>query len=156
MTLDPFYLLLLLELVLIQSVIIAFLYLRGRRLKKDKPPGKNIVTEPEEKPVSDSKEAALNQIGAQQFDPQVQSLMEIGETEKQDPGSAEAGSEIESLQKLVDEKVNIILQMKKKIEEMEKKYGDMEQEYLILFDQSQKQEEALRAYGAKKPDMTDF
>lgn len=156
MTLDPFYLLLLIELVLIQSAIIAFLYLRGRKLQKEKAGGKNTATEPEGKPMSDSEEAALNQVEVQQFDPRIQGLMEIGEIKKQDPGPAEAGSEMDNLKNLVDEKVNIILQMKKKIEEMEKKYVDMEQEYLILFDQSQKQEEALRAYGVKKPDSTDF
>ncbi|MBI5604936.1 MAG: hypothetical protein HY879_16475 [Deltaproteobacteria bacterium] len=48
--------------------------------------------------------------------------------------------------------------MKNKIEQMEKKFADMEKEYLILFDQSQKQEEALKKYegGQPKLDEIDF
>lgn len=77
-----------------------------------------------------------------------------GETGKTDievgQGKEGPGLKSENLEKALEEKIEIILEMKKKIEQMEKKYVDMEREYQILFDQSQKQEAALKQYEEEK------
>ncbi len=147
--LDPFYFLLLLELLLIQTAIIVLLYFKGRNLKiaylksvkipgdsnskEDPPPEKETLI-----PVPDSSET----IDSPDILNEEVEMKEIGGVEETGMGD----EEVKRLRNTIEEKAEIILKMKKKIEEMEKKFGDMEQEYLILFDKSQKQEEALRQY----------
>ncbi|HMK66756.1 MAG TPA: hypothetical protein VK564_13240 [Thermodesulfobacteriota bacterium] len=66
------------------------------------------------------------------------------------PPKGDADPEVERLSKTLDEKVEVILELKSKIEEMEKKFEGMENEYQVLFDTSQKQEQALKAYEKGK------
>jgi hypothetical protein len=66
------------------------------------------------------------------------------------PPKGDSDPEVERLSKTLDEKIEVILELKSKIEEMEKKFEGMENEYQVLFDQSQKQEQALKAYEKGK------
>jgi hypothetical protein len=152
-SLDPLYFLLLLELVLIQSALIGVLYLKGRTLKsaslktQKKCKGSNL----EHETLPGDGDSNQAKVSSADLSEQALSLTDEGERKILELG--EFDNEPERLKELLDEKMEIILQQKKKIEEMDKKYVDMEKEYLILFDQSQKQEEALRAYGGSPPKL---
>ena len=153
--LDPFYFLLLLEFLLIQLAIIIILFLKGRKLKDSYLKSVKIIRDFNWQHDNQG-DQELNRTGVSNPEPQAPLLPE-GETWNQGFEGGDNG-EIKRLQDTLQEKVEIILQMKNKIEQMEKKFMDMEKEYLILFDQSQKQEEALKKYegGQPKLDEIDF
>ncbi len=159
---DPFYFLLLLELLLVQSAIITFLYFKERKLQASYLKSVKIIRDFNWKDGNAQVKEEVKQDQETPSEQPDQSLVPNEETEAKEIGGAgETGApddEIKRLQKTIEEKVEIILEMKKKIEEMENKFLDMEKEYLILFDQSQKQEEALKQYegGYKRKDDIDF
>lgn len=164
---DPFYFLLLLELLLIESAMIAGLYVRERKLKIFYMKSINIIRDFKWKEgKSQAKEEGEQDrpLSSEQPDPPPVLHEESEAKEIEGAGEIEAANEevtneeTKRLRKTVEGKVEIILEMKNKIEEMEKKFTDMEKEYLILFDQSQKQEEALKQYegGYKRKDELDF
>jgi hypothetical protein len=161
---DPFYLLLLLELLILQSGFLVFLYFRK---KKGRATVKEIIAVPE--PVSVAPPEVKAEGPSQDFleeeapkttAPEAQA--DHGDftflTEEADEGKSSATAppkgdvdpEVERLSKTLDEKVEVILELKGKIEEMEKKFEGMENEYQVLFDTSQKQEQALKAYEKGK------
>jgi hypothetical protein len=151
--LDPLYFLLLLELVLIQSALIGVLYQKGRKLKAANLKALTITGESIQKQGAFSGEGGPMQAGGSRANPPEQGFSMTDEEERKILELGEMENEPERLKTLLDEKMEIILQQKKKIEELDKKFVDMEKEYLILFDQSQKQEEALRAYGGSPPKL---
>jgi hypothetical protein len=147
--LDPFYFLLLLELLLVQTALIILLYFKGRSLKASYLKSVKIPVDfiPQEDPFPVKETLIPAPASSEKADsPDILNeeveMKEIGGVEETGIGD----EEVKRLRNTVGEKAEIILKMKKKIEEMEKKFADMEKEYLILFDQSQKQEEALRQY----------
>jgi hypothetical protein len=150
-SLDPLYLLLLLEFLLIQALLIGFLYLKKRKLKIIYLKTRQMVSDlqsnqktiPEKEAVTP---AEPSDSGPEDLTPTVTPPV-TDESDKTILELGEISPETEDLKKLLEEKIEIILQMKKKIEGMEKKFTDMENEYLVLFDQSQKQEQALKAAG---------
>jgi hypothetical protein len=160
-SLDPFYLLLLMEALLIQTGLMVFFYLRGKRGPTCQGRSAAIKKDIEGTPEIQGKEEPLSLMdttNALQGD--FTFLTDEATEEKGTEDSSERGdpeSEIKRLEQTVEEKLEIILQLKNKVEEMGKKYEAMENEYQILFDQSQKQEEALKAYGVgKNTDLMDF
>jgi hypothetical protein len=157
-TIDPLYFLLFLEGLLIQAIVIFWLYLRGRKLKRAYQPASELGPHQSQKEKSSLGEAGASQVeGLEMGEDNQSSGSTKEESDKKILELAEIAPETEDLKKILDEKVEIILEMKKKIEGMEKKFADMENEYLILFDQSQKQEQALKAAGLSvNPDAVDF
>jgi hypothetical protein len=139
-SLDPLYFLLLLEGLLLQAMGLGLLYLKWRKAKRayrDATRNLQDVKQKEPSKKTDGEISLGEIVPAGQ-----EEIASLPPLEMEDDGQ-----EVEKLKKLLEEKVEIILQMKKKIESMEQKFVDMENEYLILFDQSQKQEQALKAAG---------
>jgi hypothetical protein len=157
-SIDPLYFLLFLELLLIQAALIGVLYLKGRKLTLSYLKTLQMVRDLELKQKTSQQEESVTPAEVPKPNHEEQPISTTDDADKKMLELGEVGPETEQLKKLLEEKVEIILQMKKKIEVMEKKHADMEKEYLILFDQSQKQEEALKAYGEgfKKKDKEDF
>ncbi|MBA4393430.1 MAG: hypothetical protein C0407_07740 [Desulfobacca sp.] len=155
---DPLYVLLFLEFLLIQTVLIGVLYLKGRKLKSAYLKASQLVRDHQLKQETLQGDEALTEDSALNSTPGGQALPTTDDADKKILELGEIGPDPEDLNKVLNEKVEIILQMKKKIEAMEKKFVDMENEYLILFDQSQKQEQALKAAGVNldKKDELDF
>jgi uncharacterized coiled-coil protein SlyX len=149
-SLDPLYFLLIVEGLLLQTVGLTLLYWKWQKTKRNYLDAFGRIPETKvEEPVSLTEEKGVEEetLLVVQEEPSGPSPLELGEIKP----------EIENLKMLVAEKSEIILQMKKKIEAMEKKFEDMENEYLILFDQSQKQEQALKAAGLSlDKDVGDF
>jgi hypothetical protein len=156
--LDPFYILLMLEILLIQSGLLIFLFLKSKKGRSSQE-GTQLQPEPltsveaiPDAPKSPPTEEKKNEpkivdpIGNDDFSFLTDEAIE-GKTAEKEPGTEqEPAIKIKRLEQTIEEKVEVILELKNKIQEMEKKFDSVENEYQILFDQSQKQEEALRAY----------
>jgi hypothetical protein len=163
---DPFYILLMIEILLLQAGLGVILFLKGRKaffiLEKQpamqaEPSPDAEIPSPEAAEASD--EAPLKE--EENFEPAPAGPVNSGDfsllteeaTEEkitEEEPEKDPTIEVKRLQQTVEEKVEIILSLKNKIEEMEKKFENVENEYQILFDQSQKQEQALKAYEKKK------
>ena len=161
---DPFYVLLMMELLLIQAGLLVFLFLKWNKGGPTKevqlvnvpylelPASPEPAKEPPLDPPKTGEETIANPAGNGEFTFLTEEAVEKTGNEV----SKESASEVERLQKTLDEKIEVILELKNKIEEMEKKFESVENEYQILFDQSQKQEEALRAYEKGRIDPKMF
>jgi hypothetical protein len=144
---DPLYVLLFLELLLIQAALIGFLYLKGRKLKIVYLKTLQIVSDLKLKQKTFQEDEGGIPADVPKAEPEEPAPPATDDADKKVLELGDLSPETEQLKKLVEEKADIILQMKKKIESMEKKFVDMENEYLTLFDQSQKQEQALKDAG---------
>jgi hypothetical protein len=166
---NPFYVLLLLEILLIQAGLLIFLFLRGK--KGSSPPEEQSLSPlttgdpiavldvsnheapadlPKDEETAEPK--TVNPVSNEDFTFLTDEATEE-KTAAEDAEKNASAVEVKELQQTVAEKAEVIVELKHKLEEMEKKFESVENEYQILFDQSQKQEQALKAYEKGKGDI---
>jgi hypothetical protein len=168
---NPFYILLMIEILLIQSGLGVFLFIKKRKAVSTpesqplpQPVPSLEAAIPAQEVADDFAEEALpkegqvepeatNPVSSEDFSLLTEEATEEKITEEEP--ARDPAIEVKRLQQTLEEKVEIILSLKNKVEEMEKKFESVENEYQILFDQSQKQEQALKAYEKKKGSSID-
>ena len=133
MKIDPIYLLLLIELSCILAAGVVFLYLRSRKYKE--------VYQNTLKDLGGAKrdrETLRKQLAVKERAAETASGPPVQDTAAQNAGNV---SDVEELRKKLQDAREELDQKDKKMEALQTKFSDLEKEYMVLYQQQQKQQE---------------